>query len=240
MLIFSWSWLVVGVFVITMMAVILPSTLNNLPARPGSLAAPSTPLVMDGVLAFMFVFYGFIFVLLPAIWTFFFNSRHVKATCEARHPLPDWTDACPLPVLGVVLWLAYSVVSTLALPLSGMGALPFFGTFLTGMTAEVGFIALGAVYLVAAWRIYRLDLRGWWLLVGVFGFFLISGTVTFAQHDLLDMYRAMHFPPDQLAQLEKSGVVQSGTVLGLTGLFCVPVFGYLIYIRRFFRPQVAA
>ncbi len=224
-----------GVLAITMLAFTLPPMLDQLSTRPGSAAAPSTPLVMDGVLVFIFAFYGFIFVVLPAIWTFFFNSRNVKATCEARHPLPDWTDACPLPVLAVVLWLVYSVVSTLALPLSGMGALPFFGTFLTGLPADAGFVGLGVVYLVAAWRIYCLDLRGWWLLVGVFGFFLISGLVTFARHDVLDMYRAMNFPPDQMAQMEKMGLLHNKTVLWLTGLFCVPVFGYLVYIRRYLK-----
>ena len=34
----------------------------------------------------MFLVLGVVFVIVPAVWTFFYNSRHVKATCETRDP----------------------------------------------------------------------------------------------------------------------------------------------------------
>jgi hypothetical protein len=74
---------------------------------------------MTAVIAIAFVFNGVVFVLLPAIWTYFYRSPHVKATCEARDPVARWTDACPLPVLGFCLWLLFSVPMLLVMPISG-------------------------------------------------------------------------------------------------------------------------
>jgi hypothetical protein len=240
LLIFSWSWLITGVCIITVMALLLPSVFGGLPIAGRHPGAPSASAVADAILTTLFVFYGFTFLVLPGIWTFFYNSRHVKATCEARHPLPGWTDACPLPVLAVVLWLAYSVLTMVIMPFTGMSVLPFFGTFLTGWPADAAFLVLGAVYFVAAWRTYRLDLLGWWLVVSVVGFYLVSSLVTFSRHDLIGMYRTMSLPASQLAQMEKLGVLRDKGVLWMALAFFIPVFGYLFYIRRYFQPRVTA
>ncbi len=176
---------------------------------------------------------------MPGIWTYFYNSRHVKATCEARHPVPSWTDACPLPVLAMVLWLVYSVLMTAIMPLIGMGVQPFFGTFLAGLPGDSACWVLAGIYSVAAWRMYRRDLLGWWLLVAVLGFFLVSGVLTFSQHNLIDMYRAMNLPRDQLAQMEQMQLLKGKGILWLMLLFFIPAGGYLIYIRRFFRAPAA-
>jgi hypothetical protein len=81
LLIFSWSWLVMGFLVVIVMAVFIPKILANMPASgtPGQPAMP--PAAMGVVMVVIFVVFGVIFVILPAVWTFFYNSPHVKATC---------------------------------------------------------------------------------------------------------------------------------------------------------------
>ena len=74
---------------------------------------------------------------LTRICTFFYNSRHVKATCERRDPATRWTDACPLPVLGFCLWLLLGVPMLLIMPLAGHGVMPFFGIFLSAAGRDV-------------------------------------------------------------------------------------------------------
>ena len=240
LLIFSWSWLVVGVTAIIAMAFLLPSMLANRGASQPSTSALPALVLQASVMAVLFVFYGIILVALPAAWTFFYQSRHVKATCEARYPEPSWTDACPLPVLAVVLWLAYSALTMMSMPFTGMGTLPFFGTFLTGLPGGIACVLLAAVYVVAAWRLYRLDMLGWWLVVGVFALFLVSGLVTFSRHDFMDMYRAMNLPADQLAQMEKMQFLKGNGVLWLMAACFIPMFGYLFFIQRYLRPRPAA
>jgi len=55
-------------------------------------------------------FMGLLFIVLPGGLILVYQSRHTKATCEARDPVPRWTDACPLPVLALSLMLGFGVV----------------------------------------------------------------------------------------------------------------------------------
>jgi len=98
LLIFSWSWLIMGIFMTAVMPFFMAKVFANLPpdAKAGQPAMP--PAAITAMVVGMTLFFGVIFVLVPAVWTFFYSSRHVKATCEARDPVPRWTDACPLPV----------------------------------------------------------------------------------------------------------------------------------------------
>ena len=101
----------------------------------------------------MVLFFGVFFVLVPAVWTFFYNSRHVKATCEARDPVTRWTDACPLPVLGFCLWMLVAVPMMLFMPLTGHGVMPFFGMFLSGLPGALFCLVIAAIWGYAAWLV---------------------------------------------------------------------------------------
>src|ERR1017187_4823253 len=103
LLIFSWSWLIFGVLMTAIMPFVMSKAMANLPpnAKTGQPAMP--PAAITGMVIGMTLFFFVIFVVVPAVWTFFYNSRHVKATCEARDPVTRWTDACPLPVLPLCL-----------------------------------------------------------------------------------------------------------------------------------------
>ena len=68
---------------------------------------------------------GVFFIALPKVWIFFHNSRHVKATCEARYSVTRWTDACPLPVLALCLWLLVSAPMMLVMPVTGLTGTAF-------------------------------------------------------------------------------------------------------------------
>jgi len=235
LLIFSWSWLVIGLFEIVGMAVIMPKIMATMtpPAAAGQPALPSA--AMDGVMAFMFLFFGFVFILLPGLWTFFYNSRHVKATCDARDPVARWTDHCPLPVLALSLWCWFCVPMMLLMPLMDHFVAPFFGMFLTGIPAKLFLVFLGVLWAVVAWLLYRLDSRGWWLILIAFGVGMLSTILSFARHDLLEMYRLMDFPQAQIDQIQKSGMFEGSSMAWLMIFFCMPFLGYLLFIKRYFR-----
>ncbi len=98
LLIFSWSWLVTGVIGIASMAFILPRVFSS-PALHPTGHAPVSGSTQSLILGIVLTFYGVILVLLPTVWVCFYQSKNVKATCEARDPVTRWTDHCPLPVL---------------------------------------------------------------------------------------------------------------------------------------------
>jgi len=233
LLIFSWSWLIMGLFLVVVMAFLLPKILANIHASETT-GQPAMPTVTIGVIVvFTCLMLGVLFVFLPAVWTFFYNSRHVKATCEARDPVTRWTDACPLPVLGFCLWLAFSVPMMLIMPIAAHGVMPFFGIFLTGVPGTMLCLAIAALWSYAAWLLYKLDVRGWWLVLIALCVFMASAFLTFARHDVLEMYRLMGYPEAQIEQIQKTGLLVGNRMSWLMSFSVLPFLGYLLFIRKF-------
>ena len=235
LLIFSWSWLGLGLFDLIATAFILPKALANLPSTAPAGNPAMNASIMEGVMVVTFVMLGVVFVILPAIWTFFYNSRHVKATCDARDLVPRWTDACPLPVLGLCSWLMFSAMMLLTMPVIGFGVAPFFGMFLTGAPGVLLYLALSALWAYAAWLLYRLDLRGWWLILITVCVYTLSSILTFARHDIIEMYRLMNYPEAQIEQIQKSGLLAGNSMLWMMLFFLVPFLGYLVFIKKYLR-----
>jgi hypothetical protein len=233
LLIFSWSWLVMGLFVLVFMAFLMPKMLANM-SSSGTTGHPAMPpAAIAGMMVGMFLVFGVMFVILPAAWTFFYNSRHVKTTCETRDPVTRWTDACPLPVLAICLWLAFSAPMMLITPLVGHGVMPFFGMFLTGVPGTMFCLAIAVIWGYAAWSLYKLEQRGWWLILIALCVFMVSALLTFAQHDMLEMYQLMGYPEVQIEQIQKTGLLVGNRMTWLMAFSMLPFLGYLLFIKQF-------
>ncbi|MEI7733696.1 MAG: hypothetical protein WCO56_29290 [Verrucomicrobiota bacterium] len=233
LLIFSWSWLVMGIFMVAAMAFVMPQMLANLPANSANGQPAMPPGTMTVVMVVTFGMVGFMFVLLPAVWTFFFSSRHVKATCEARDPVTRWTDACPLPVLGFCLWLLIAVPMMLIIPLAYHGVMPFFGMFLTGLPGTLFCVAIAVLWGYAAWLLYHLDVRGWWLILIALVVFMASALLTYAHHDIVEMYQLMGYPQAQIDQIQKTGLLTGNRMNWLMSASMLPFLGYLLFIKKY-------
>ena len=238
LLVFSASWLAVGVIEMVAMAIILPPVMTNAVAAAHPSAKSLDPLAgVEIALVFIFGFLGFIFILLPGIWTFFYYSPHVKATCEARDPNPSWTDRCPLPVLAISLWMWLCVPTMLLMPFSGHLVLPLFGTFATGLPAAFLSVCFAVAWAVGGWLNFRLDIRGWWLLVIVILLGTVSTVLTFCFHGVVDLYRAGNYPPAIIDQMSKLSFFNGSAFAWIMGLVMLPFLGYLLFIHRYFSRQ---
>ena len=51
---------------------------------------------------------------------------------------------------------------------------PFFGTFLTGAPGIAFYLVLALLWAYASRAIYRLDVRGWWIVLFAFCLFMVS------------------------------------------------------------------
>jgi hypothetical protein len=231
LLILSWLWLLTGIVTVAFMAVVMPKILAVQSGRqpmPAGFAA----VFLVVMLAMTFV----LFILLPGLLVLFYRSPHVKATCEARDPVARWTDACPLPVLALSLMLAFGAVSMLIMVVPYHGMVPFFGRLVNGIPGGGILIAMAALWGYCAWATYRLDPKGWWICVVGFGVWTISAVLTFARVDLIEMYRMMGYSGQQLAQMEQfSGAFGGSTLLLLMIMSAVLWFGYLLFVKRYFR-----
>ena len=123
------------------------------------------------------------------------------------------------------------------MPIVGHGVAPFFGIFLTGWTGTLFYFFLAALWITAVWLMYRLDVRGWWLLLIALGIGMVSMLITLSQHNMLEMYRLMHYPEAQIEQIQKSGLLEGNSLMWMSAIWFVPFLGYLWFIKRYFRSE---
>jgi len=233
LLIFSWSWLIMGIGMTAVLPFIMTKAFANLPANAKTGQPAMPPGFMTGMVIGMTLFFFVIFVLMPAVWTFFYSSRHVKATCAARDPVPRWTDACPLPVLALSLWTWFGVPMLLVMALTGLAVMPCFGVFVSGLPGALVCLVISAVWGWAGWWLYRLDARGWWLILITMVLFTVSALLTYAHHDISEIYQLQGLPPAQIDQIQKMGLFAGNRLSWCTALFTVPFLGYLLFIKKY-------
>ncbi len=236
LLIFAGTGLLMGLMSFVLVAFLLPQITKNmrLMQPPGQPALPENMVVF--MVGFGMLIAGVIYVVLPGIWTLFYRSPHVKATCEARDPVERWTDRCPIPVLTISVWLAISVPMVLLMPLAFHGMVPFFGVFLSGVPGSLIYVAFAAVMAYCAWAVYRLDPKGWWVTLISFTLLLVSGVISYLQNDLMEMYRQMGFPEQQAEQMQQIAAV-SRPIMIIWSLFIEALLvGSLLYVKKHFWP----
>jgi len=235
LLIFSWSVLIVGVISLAFMAAMLPQFMAGMSSvqSGGHPALPES--AKWGILIFTGAFLRVIFLIIPAIWAFFYGSKHVKATCEARDPVERWTDRCPLPVIALSLISAFGVLSMLGTAVTLHGVIPFFGIFLSGLPGTVFYVVFAGIMGYGAWAVYRLDLRGWWVLFAIMCIMPISGAVTYWHHDVMELYKSAGYSAEEMARIQQFNFFKGGRIIWFTLLGAVPWIGFLLYVKKFFR-----
>jgi len=232
LLILAWSWLCVGVLSLAAMTIVLPRILAAAPTKGQPL--PSGALAV--IVAVQLVIIGVFLVAVPAVLVFFYGSRHVKATCESRDTARRWTDACPLPVLAVACWLWFGGATMLSLPFAYNGVMPLFGTLVSGPTGVIVVIALAAVWLWLGVMWYQIKVAGWWGLAVAIALLGLSSYITFSRLDMLEMYQKMGYPAAQIDLIRKQGLTSNQFVLWISTAWLPLLLGYMLWVKRLFRP----
>jgi hypothetical protein len=233
LLIFSWSGLITGVLALAMMAVMFRHIMENVPSAAPA-GQPQHPVSAGPVIVM-----GVILILIPAVWVFFYQSKHVKATCEAHDPVVRWTDRCPLPVIAISMWLSFSAAAMLAMAVTYRGVVPVFGMFVAGPLGSALYVLQAFFWIYAAWALYKLDRRGWWIVVIAISLFSISSFITYCRHDASELYSLMGYPKEKIARIEMFGFGKGQSMAWMTLICWAPLLGYLFCIRRLFFAQRA-
>jgi MFS family permease len=229
-LISSWFWLVCGICGVIFFLLFMPGMYDSMAETD------EIPMEIISVIQFvMVVFMTIIYVLIPGALVFFYRSRHVKATCEFRDPQVRWTDKCPLPVLALSMLFAVWSVSLLTMGAYGW-AFPFFGTILSGISGAAVVLVLILCMAYLAWGTYRLRINAWWCAVLLTIGWGVSTAITFSRISILELYEKMNFPEEQLKSMREFMPHNSTMVLMFVVSFAV-FLGYLLYTRKFFKPQ---
>jgi hypothetical protein len=226
LLIVAWSWLGIGIITSGFMVVVIPRMMANLPPQARVIA-----------MVVMLVILGVMFLAVPGALVLFYQSKHVKATCEAHDPVARWTDRCPLPVLGLSLWLGFGALSMLMMPLAYHSVLPMFGMLISGLSGTIAFLALAGLWGYLARASYQLNPVAWWIIVVMLALFTVSNVLTFSRIDLAEMYRLMGYSEQQMDQIANFSFITSKTMVWWTSLFCIPFIGYLVWVKRYFTSR---
>ena len=231
LLIIAWVWLLTGVFMEFVMAVFLPKMFAHMPS--GGQPMPDAVKVVAIIVALGVT--AVMFIILPGLLVLFYRSPHVKATCETRDPVTRWTDACPLPVLALSLFLGYGALWMVFMLVAYHAVMPFFGYLLSGLPGGILILAIIALWAYCAWAIYHLKADGWWITLIAFGAVLVSAVLTFARIDLMDMYRLMGYPEQQVEQMQQFTFLTGRNMLILMCMSSLPFLVFLLYVKRYFR-----
>ena len=217
----SWLWLLTGVAALTLAAVFLPGMMVQ--ARPPGVDAEMLSTAQGCGFAVLVV----LFVVLPGLFLSVYGSANVRATFEARDPMPRWTDRCPTPVLGLCLFLLYAAVGLL------------FMAAISGPQLErTACFVLAAFLPLLAWAAYRLRPWAWWSALGLWLLGTVAARSFFARpFEATQLYQRMGLLPDQMADLEKIGLapfVQSPEVKLFVSLAFFGALVYLLWVRKSF------
>jgi hypothetical protein len=231
-LVVAWPWLATGFLTLPIMAIIMPKVMAA--TQPQGTAIP--PGVLKMILVMQLLMIGIGFIVIPGVLVLFYSRRDVKATCESRDPVSRWTDTAPLPVLGValILW-----VGALFFPFIGIGyrgAMPLFGTIVSGLTGTLVALAAAALWFWMGLLWYRRKIIGWWVLLVTLVVFGISHAITFARIDLMELFSKMGYPAAQMEVMRQVAGAMHGLMTWGSVIWLVPSVVYLVWVKRFFRP----
>ena len=242
-LVISWYWLIVGVLITILLTAVLPVSMKAaLQVQRNTAGAPPTAVptgVMAVILTIIIVFCAIVLVVIPIAFVVFYSREDVAATCRYRDPVEPWTDRTPLPVLGasVVFFVGalYLLVTGFSTPV-----FPFFGHYLTGIAGFACFLALALLDGVLAVVLFRLKPAGWWIAVLSVPIRLLSMGLTYTRADLMQAYSKMGMSDAQLQVLQSSPFLRSHVILWWSLLSLVIFFGYLLWLKRYFKAPVPA
>ncbi|MDD5262607.1 MAG: hypothetical protein PHD76_12250 [Methylacidiphilales bacterium] len=238
LLILGWMGLVMGVFSALFfilgfgaMKSLMMESMSQAQAQSGSKVQIPEAMIYF-ILGFSALFSFFIYVVIPGALVLVYRGKDVKRTCETRNPAPSWTDACPLPVLALVLLNACALFS---LPWIACYSfiIPIFGVIFHGAAGAAIWAFITVVALALACGLYRLQKWAWAGTLLIYAFFGLSGVVTFHRIDFSEMYRLMGMP-DALIPHSLDLFFKSPAYTAMLGFGFLVWIGYVLWVRKYF------
>ncbi len=242
-LVTSWYWLIMGALITVLMTAVLPVAMKGALAQisQSGADAPSPGMsagIMAVVLTLIIVFMAFFLIAVPIAFVVFYSRNDVAETCRHRDPVARWTDRTPLPVLGASVALfcgaIYLFLVGVTTPL-----FPFFGHYLTGIAAVGCFLVLSAVDIYVSIALFRLQSAGWWIAVVTLAIRVLSMALTYLRADLMEAYSKLGLSDAQLQVMTSNPMLRSHVMLWWGLISSVLFFGYLIWLKRYFRAPVS-
>jgi len=226
----SWIWLLTGICALLISFFVVPAAIAV--AAPASTIPPGLTMVVIivtlGVVAL-------VNAVLPALFVLFYRSPHVTATCRARHPRPQWIDACPRRLLTLAVVWALLAASVFMMPAYNF-IFPLFGLMLTGAVGA----ALWMLVLVVCGALVLGTCRSapwaWWGGAGLILAAAVSSVLSVLRYDVAEIVSLMDMPEEQASMFAGLGLLNGWPMALITALMWGTFLAYLLALRRYFEP----
>lgn len=234
-IVFAWIGLAAGIMGMIVWGVALPSMGAAMRASlpPGAAAPP--PGFYRTMIAVMTVFFAFVYVIVPTALLLLFRPPEVQATLAHYDPNPRWTDAIPMPVLGLCVLL--TIGATWPLTCAVQGWFFAFGALLSGPAARIVALLVAAVFAIAAWLAFRRRPAGWWMAMVLFTVVPLAWIVTLLRYDMMDVYRAMGMTDVELRAVGNMRMMNSPMMSATTAVIAVALIAFTLGVRKYFTSR---
>jgi len=212
-------WLVVGVPLIVVF----------------SFVAVTTKELSLAVVLIMLVVLALSYLVVPGLLIWFYRSRNVRLTFEAKDPQTYWIERFPIPVLVLCsLYLFYIVVLHILIFFNGI--FPLFGVWLVDIQGILLLDILIACLACLIWGTFRLRTWAWWGSLLYFGLLTSSSILTLCRCSLSDILSKMKFAPTEMEALQ--GLPFQGWLMAaFIGIPLLLTLGLIILSKRYFTTE---
>ena len=227
-----WPALLIGTTVLFVMAFVMPQAFDEM-TGPGGRAIPER--ARDIATTVVLVIMAVVYIIIPLLHIILYTNPEVQRTCEKYDPEPRWTDACPIPVLALAIWLGTAAIFIVLVGLA-TPVLPVFGTLVTGIPATLGNLVMGGILGYLAYAAYRMRPAGLWGTLVLLVVAITSVMVTYFSVGAIEWIRATGtIRPEDARYVEPIAAVMLGPLLMVSVFWGLMIVAYLLYLWRFFR-----
>ena len=64
---------------------------------------------------------------------------------------------------------------------------------------------------------------------------MVSAVLTYARHDIVEMYQLMGYPKTEIEQMQKTGLLTGNRMAWMIVFSMVPFLGYILFIKKYLR-----
>lgn len=187
------------------------------------------------VVLIMLVALALSYLVLPGLLIWFYRSRNVRLTFEAKDPKTYGVKRFPIPVLVLCsLYLFYIVVLHILIFFNGI--FPLFGVWLVDLQGILLLDILIACLACLIWGTFRLRTWAWWGSLIYFGLLTFSSILTLCRCSLSDILSRMKFAPTEMEALQ--GLPLQGWLMAaFIGILLLLTLGLIILSKRYFRTE---
>jgi hypothetical protein len=214
-------WLVFGVVTAIVAFLAIPRLLVMVPRA-------QEKAFVGGLTAFALFF----LLALPLAIFLFYKSDRTRETCELRDPRIRWTDRVPLPVLTLMILLAFTSISLLVSLTNPV--LPLMSTILTGGPAAITLLALAGLCAFLTVQLYRLKESAWWTLALLQVIGGIVAAITMARIDINEVYRSAGLLTPQIEAMNLQELYRNPLLWVLMAAAWLAYSAFLLAIRKYF------